>query len=215
MIKSAYSIHRRTLGILGFALPFLVFILGQFGNNGHEWYYSISATYYTNASVLFCIILGASGIFFFFFWIGVRKEYGMLDFIVNVASGIFALLILIFPCSATELERVGLFNLPVKLSGLLHNISACAFFLLLAFNILFLFTKSSGEKTKGKIQRNRVYRACGVGILVFMGVLIATTVFQFVGPVVLICESGMLDCFAASWIVKGEAILPDERPAKG
>jgi fatty acid desaturase len=42
------------------------------------------------------------------------------------------------------------------------------FFGLLAYNVLFLFTKSSGEMTKNKRIRNIIYRVCGIGMIVSM-----------------------------------------------
>jgi len=49
-----------------------------------------------------------------------------------------------------------------------HFVSAAVFLLALAFMSLFLFTKSDqpvSKRTEGKKNRNRVYRTCGVIML--------------------------------------------------
>jgi hypothetical protein len=53
-------------------------------------------------------------------------------------------------------------------SAAIHNFSAIAFFCLLSYNCLFLFTKSSGEMTRNKKIRNIIYRVCGLGMIISM-----------------------------------------------
>ena len=53
-------------------------------------------------------------------------------------------------------------------SSAIHNFSAAAFFCLLSYNCLFLFTKSSGIVTKNKKIRNVIYRVCGIGMIISM-----------------------------------------------
>ena len=106
---------------------------------------------------------------------------------------------------------VGMFQTPVDLSATIHNISACVFFCLLALNILFLFTRSSGNPTEEKIKRNRIYRVCGFGILVFMASQVLLTLSPLKGPYTLINEVGMLIFFGVAWLVKGNGLLRDKR----
>ena len=214
MIHPAYIQLRQTLGVLGIALPLLVILFGLLGHNGPEWWYSISATYYTNAGPLFIAIMGAVGLFLMtyhgYYSISPNWFVRYCDRIVNTASGIFCLLVAFFPCGASELERVGILFIPVKTSAIIHDVSACILFLLLAFNILFLFTKSASNPTREKICRNRIYRICGVGILVFIASQVIFSLSSVSGPYTMINEAGMLLCFGVAWLVKGETIFKDK-----
>jgi len=210
MIEKAYIRLRQVLGGLGIALPVLVILFGLLGQNGPEWYYSISATYYANSGPLFIAVMGAVGLFLITY-----RGYSRLDFVINLASGVFALLIAFFPCGATSDEYVGLLHLPRDISQLVHNISACVFFILLACNILFLFTKGTGEPTKQKLARNRLYRICGVGIAIFIAFQIATSLLKLPGPYTMINETVMLLCFGVAWLVKGETLLKDKTGVAG
>ena len=199
-----HLILRQTLGFLGIALPALVILLGLLGYNGPQWYYSISATYYANSGTVFILIMGAVA-----FFLMTYRMYSWLDSFVNFMSGVFALVIVLFPCYTTELTHVGTFNLPVELSAFIHNVAACAFFTLLAFNILFLFTRKDKHPTKQKLARNKVYRICGLGIVLFMAAQITCTFMAFTGPYTMVNEAGMLLCFGVAWLVKGQGLLKD------
>ena len=152
---------RCMLGWLGLLLPGLVVLLcGEFPR-------SISATYYTyEAGPVFMIIMGASC-----FLLISYKGYELIDDIVNSIAGVFGLLLCLFPCKL-DLTTVGTFQIPVAVSDVIHTVSAIGFFVLLAFNSLFLFTKSSGIMTENKKKRNIIYRVCGVGMLAAFVLLI-------------------------------------------
>jgi len=205
MISQSYLNQRRALGILGITLPFLVLFFGKLGQNSPGWFYSISATFYTNAAPVFIAIMGAVGLFLVTY-----DLYSTLDRVINKLSGLFALVVAFIPCGATKMERVGLLYIPVKVSAVIHNISAAVFFLLLAFNILFLFTKSSGHPTPEKLKRNVIYRFCGIGILAFIIIQIITSIAKLDGPYTLINEAGMLLCFGIAWLIKGETLFKDK-----
>lgn len=154
---------RKTIGWLGFALPWIVLILCVVFNcapEGHLFPDSISATYYFAPTITpFMIILGAAGIVLICY-----RGYTWVDDLINTLTGIFALCICLFPCFNGGYGQVGTFQVPVEISGWIHNISAALFFLLLAYNCIFLFTKSSGEMTRNKKIRNIIYYVCGGGM---------------------------------------------------
>ena len=164
-MKSIDTIRlRATLGWLGFSLAWIVMILCAVFQcvPGHVFPDSISATYYYAPTITpFMIILGSSSILLMCY-----KGYQLIDDVINTLTGIFGLCICLFPCFNGGFSRVGTFQVPVGISGWIHNISAALFFILLAYNVLFLFTKSSGEMTKNKRIRNIIYRVCGIGMLV-------------------------------------------------
>lgn len=129
---------------------------------------SISATWYTNACTVFMIILGwASGILVCY------KGYERIDDILLTCSGLAGFGICLFPCSITSAhEKVGTFLIDNQVSNVLHCGFAVVFFLLLAYNSLFLFTKSDGEITPRKKARNIIFRVCGVGMVASFALLL-------------------------------------------
>lgn len=146
---------RTTIGWLGMMLPWIVVMLiGYFPQ-------SISATWYTNACTVFMIILGSAS-----FLLISYKGYEKIDDVLLTCSGIAGLGVCLFPCSISEAhEKVGTFLIDNHLSNIVHCICAFIFFALLAFNSIFLFTKSAGEKTKKKKARNIIFIICGIGML--------------------------------------------------
>jgi hypothetical protein len=138
------------------------------------------------------------------------QGYQYIDRVVNTASGISALVITFFPCSTTSATHVGILHIPIRLSSIIHKAAAAVFFILLAFNILFLFTKTSGNPTEQKGWRNLAYYTCGFGIVFFMLLQITTSAFAVPGPTTLINETGMLFCFGVAWLIKGEVLMPDK-----
>lgn len=146
---------RATIGWLGMLLPWIVaFLVGYIPR-------SISATWYTNACTVFMIILGSAS-----FLLISYKGYELLDDILLTCSGIAGLGICLFPCSiSSEHENVGTFLIDNQVSNVLHCVFAVAFFGLLAFNSLFLFTKGTGDFTSNKKIRNIIFRICGIGMV--------------------------------------------------
>ncbi|MDY4786649.1 MAG: hypothetical protein SO158_04375, partial [Bacteroidaceae bacterium] len=100
---------------------------------------------------------------------------------------------------------VGFFQIPIEISTHLHTVCASLFFLLIAFNSFFLFTKSGGEMTDRKRIRNRIYRICGAGMLFFELVFALLTLFDAPGYCVMIVEIILLHLFGFAWLTKGEA----------
>lgn len=146
---------RATIGWLGMILPWIVALLvGDIPP-------SISATWYTNACTVFMIILGSAS-----FLLISYKGYSLIDDILLTCSGIAGFGICLFPCRVTYVhENVGTFLIDNYTSDTIHIVCALAFFGLLSYNSLFLFTKSAGEVTKRKKVRNIIFRVCGVGML--------------------------------------------------
>lgn len=157
---------RCMLGWLGILLPWIVVILMlAFPSSISATYYGASATYEifsNNTIVPFMIILGSAG-----FLLISYKGYDVQDDIVNTIAGIAGLLICLFPCmiGIDAQTRVGTFQVAIKYSAIVHNVSAFIFFGLLSYNSLFLFTKTSGNMTDNKKKRNVIYRICGIGMM--------------------------------------------------
>lgn len=146
---------RAIIGWLGMLLPWIVVILiGYFPQ-------SISATWYTNACTVFMIVLGSAS-----FLLISYKGYDRIDDVLLTCSGIAGLGICIFPCSITQAhEKVGTFLIDNHVSNALHGVFAVIFFGLLAYNSIFLFTKTDGMMTSKKRIRNIIYKVCGIGMI--------------------------------------------------
>ena len=197
---------RNALGILGMLLPIIVLVLSLV--NGYGFPDSISATYYLDPCITpFMIILGAASILLIYY-----QGYDKQDDIVCTLAGVFALCICLFPCSNYQMyvqgfipDIVGTFQLPRVVSGWIHNISAVLFFLLLAYNSLFLFTKSSGEMTEKKKKRNLIFKICGIGMVVSMVCIVPFSIFKVWGGTWLV-EMFALAFFGISWLTKSNSI---------
>lgn len=153
---------RAIIGWLGMLLPWIVVILiGYFPQ-------SISATWYTNACTVFMIVLGSAS-----FLLISYKGYERIDDILLTCSGIAGLGVCVFPCAITKAhEKIGTFLIDNQVSNILHCIFAVIFFALLAYNSIFLFTKSDGTMTNKKRTRNIIYKVCGIGMIVSFSMLL-------------------------------------------
>ncbi|HEX6745839.1 MAG TPA: hypothetical protein VF092_00890 [Longimicrobium sp.] len=228
---------RRAIGFIGIALPF-VLVAGENLRDALALHatparrelieLSISAYFHTGMRDVFVGSLFAVGIFLICY-----NGYQRIDNLLANLAGFAALLVALFPTweasrEATDTgipapDSVTLFSGPnapdPTLVGYIHFGAATMFFVILAVMSIFLFTKSEPHPTPEKKQRNRVYVACGV-IIVLCLVLIAAgklflgddveraTSFVFWGEAVAIVA------FGVSWLVKGEAILKDALPQR-
>ncbi len=198
---------RATIGWLGMLLPWIVLFLS--GIYGYGFPDSISATYYLPTCITpFMIILGSAGLLLFSY-----KGYDKQDDVVCTIAGALALGICLFSCGTEDLAirwselvaftNVGTFQIIPRVSGILHNICAIGFFALLAYNSLFLFTKSSGEMTANKKKRNIIFRVCGVGMAISFIAIVPISIFDWWGGVWLV-ETIALACFGISWLTKAD-----------
>ncbi len=211
--KKMYLRIRNVCGLLGMILPWLaLFSAGIAPHPCSEWWWSISATYYQSPALVgvlvpACIVLIS--------YIG----YNSVDNWVTSLSGVFGLGIVLFPCKVSWIAEgtpVGFFQMPMEISHIIHTVCAALFFLLIALNSIFLFTKSGGEMTRQKKVRNVIYRVCGYGMLILEVAFLTVRLFGAPGYTVMILEILLLSFFGIAWLVKGEAFgfLNDEEPAE-
>lgn len=192
---------RNITGFLGMILPW-VSLFGAYmvsksvGVPSDFWEnLSISATYYITPALTGILTTAAVVLMCY-------DGYELKDDIVTTLSGVCGLLIVLFPCNcAISPERVGLFQLPANVSHIIHCVSAVLFFLLLAYNSMFLFTIGEGEQTKQKKIRNIIYRVCAVGMLAAL--ILMPLPIQFFAKTFIV-ETIALTFFGISWLVKGQ-----------
>jgi len=196
---------RKILGWLGALLPLIVLCLALIF--GYGFPDSISATYYLDPCITpFMIILGAAGILLISY-----MGYDRQDDIICTIAGSLALGICLFPCALNglvlrwpelaELTRVGTFQIIPAVSGIIHNICAIGFFALLAYNSIFLFTKTSGNMTENKKIRNIIFCICGIGMIASFLAIIPISIFEIWGGVWIV-EAIALAFFGVSWLTK-------------
>ena len=191
---------RNLAGFLGMILPWLSLIGASIvaktvGVPDDFWRtLSISATYYITPFLTG--ILTAAAIVLMCY-----DGYDWRDNVVTTVSGVFGIMIVLFPCNCTvATDYVGAFQLPVNISNFVHCFSACAFFILLSINSLFLFTLGESG-TKMKKIRNIIYRVCGIGML--SALILMVLPINFFAKTFIV-EAIALTFFGISWLVKGQ-----------
>ena len=211
--KKMYLRIRNLCGILGVVLPWLALLSAGIAEHpSKEWWWSISATYYQSPALVGVLIPACLVLITY-------VGYDKLDNIITTLSGIFGLGIVLFPCKVHWIEagtHVGFFQLPIQTSNIIHSACAAIFFLLLAYNSAFLFTKTGGEMTERKKIRNKIYKFCGWGMIAVELCFAIMVIIPTPGWVTMIIEIILLHLFGLSWLVKGEAFkwLNDEEPLK-
>jgi hypothetical protein len=202
----SYLDLRKAVGIIGFALPF-VLALGKILLEGPGIESSISGYYYTDMRNVFVGSLCAIGVFLMS-----TRGYDRRDEIAGILACVFAVGVALFPTTSD----VGA-TLQEKIIGRVHLSFAALLFLTLAYFSLALFTQTSSDKhpTPRKLQRNTVYRVCGYTILasILLNVVVllppVKPLFERLTPVFWL-ESLAVVAFGVSWLVKGETILKDQ-----
>lgn len=204
---------RRGVGILGICLPIVLVIGTLFVKDCNTIQPSISDFYYTRMGNFLVGCLCAVGLFLFSY-----KGYDLKDKIASKVASIFAVCIAFFPTGGPDASSACNFlhrNSDSWVSTI-HDISAASFFTTLAYFCLFLFTIKSDNPTPEKLMRNKVYRTCGVTILVsivfllvYFNVRSLQTALKDYRPV-FVMETIALWAFGISWLTKGEAILKDK-----
>lgn len=201
--ESTTHYQRFMLGIICGLLPvgcILFGLLGEWAGINHEgWYNSISATYWCNANM--CMI-GALCLCAFFLF--TYKGYDLGDRVLTMIAAVSALLVVACPCDAIPAYYMGLFALPAKVSGTIHDVAASVLFVSFALMILTQFTKG-GHKRK-----NTIYRICGWTMVVVMALVVASRFLPLPPYMTMVYEFILLEAFAVAWIVKSGAFQKKE-----
>lgn len=186
---------RCIIGCLAMLLPLIIVaVIGYIPT-------SISITFYQflTASPIFMIVLGSASLFLFCY-----QGYDKVDDIMNSLAAVCGLGVCLFPTAHYLYPVVTIFHISSKLSMILHLTFAIAFFVILAINSLFLFTKSNLPKDqlpKRKRIRNIIFRVCGVGMVLSFGLLL----FHFPCRIFIV-ETIALFFFGISWLTKANCI---------
>ena len=199
---------RKSIGWIGILLPFVLMSGGHSFCNIDLVQISISHYYHTCVRDLFVGALCAVALFLFFYkGYGKKDKWGYLDNWTGNIAGFCALGIAFFPSTGSGLCCV---------SGLIHGICGAAFFLLLSFDSLFLFTRTDKGPFPGskKKNRNAIYYICGT--IIFCCVALMGIFYLFFvnccsdSTLVFWAETVALVAFGISWLIKGGGFLADK-----
>jgi hypothetical protein len=209
----SYASIRKTTGFLGLTIPIICVLGGSlFGH--YPVQPTISYYYYTNMQNYFVMVLACVSLILMCY-----KGYKLIDTIVTNATGIAGFGIAFFPCITKDSVKrpIGIFQLNPYLSNVIHLSFASIFFVLIAINSIFLFTKTDHrhavDKRNIKI-RNSIYVSSGLAIIACLITIVCLT--AALGPtrindsrIGILLETIMLVCFSVSWLVKGEILFKD------
>lgn len=207
---------RKTVGILGMALPFVLILGYLFFEKGCKFPPSISHFYYTNMGNLFVGVLCAVSLFLFAY-----NGYDEKDKWSAKLGGLFAACVAMFPtdynsyaiidCSRIARVENAFFNT-------MHYGASVLLFLTFAYFSLFLFTKTkqTGDVKGNKLIRNRIYITCGIIIVVSISAIAIIGIvpkwynaLAHLKPIFSL-ETVALLAFGYSWLIKGETFFKDE-----
>ncbi len=214
----SYTTLRKVIGILGIALPLVLWAGSLVVGNCQEIQLSISNYYHTRVGDVFVGALCAIALFFFAY-----RGPERIDGIMGNIAGILGILVAVFPTTLKRADGMVIqCNVERSVSnpewvGSLHNICAGLFLLVLAYFSIALFTKNRPGETPSpeKIIRNRVYRICGI-IMILCVITCAVILyvdsfkaFAIEKKLIFWLETVALVAFGTSWLVKGETLWRD------
>ncbi len=204
----SYRALRKIVGILGISLPIVLFV-GAFFIFHKGIQSSISSYYHTGMRDVFVGTLCVIG----FFLLSYRGHEPRDDYAGNVAC--LAVLMVAFVPTAPE----GTVSQGAMILDSIHLLSATLFFAMLVYFSLVLFTKTKpdAKPSRRKLQRNRIYKICGVTMLTCMALIllykaIFTGIFALLDAMkpVYWLEAVAISAFGLSWLTKGRAILNEK-----
>ncbi len=212
---------RKSIGLIGFFLPFLL-LAGVWLFNV-EMQISISRFFFTEMRDIFVLSLAGVGVFLINYHGHDPENHEFLsDWLVSTIAGVTVLGVALIPtlCDGDCYRPLTLIDSRISADGLqssLHFGAAGFFLICLAIFCLKLFTKSNvppDQWSPDKKLRNRIYRICGWIILAMVALLLG---FKFLLPgtgaawdagwnFTFWAESVAVWAFGVSWLVKGEAL---------
>ncbi len=213
----SYLTLRKAVGILGMALPFVLFF-GYFLFEIHCTFPpSISHFYYTDLGNVFVGTLCAVSLFLFSY-----NGHDKGDRIAAKVAGLFAFLAAMFPTDFggyADMQCSRMTDGENTVSNILHYVSATILFSTFAFFSLVQFTKTDkpGRMAGSKKTRNSIYKICGwLIVLCIAGIAMVSFMpaglyskIKFLKPTFTL-ETIALLSFGFSWLIKGHTFFRDK-----
>ncbi|MFC4145939.1 DUF998 domain-containing protein [Micromonospora mangrovi] len=213
--QDAVTVRRLRLGVgaVGIALPVVLIVGHLLVARRPVLLDSLSGYYHSELRDVFVGALCAIGVFL------ISYRYRRPDDVLSTVAGLLAITVAL--CPTTVGVPAASTDGTDRTVGVLHQVAAAALFLLLAVFCLFLFTRPDRAGVPPSRAANRFYRACGLLILVAIGLALASAVLpadvRHTLKPVLWCETVAVIAFGAAWVAKSDALLrsaelPDEPP---
>lgn len=208
----SYLSLRKSVGVLGVALPFASILGSYLFSDCNVILPSISQYYYSVMGDLVVGTLCGVAIFLFSY-----KGYDLWDRYLSNAAGVFAVGTAFFPThlNPTYMSCYRITQDCTDVTDLLHTIFAALFFITLSVISIWLFTKNVGPLSPEKRLRNKIYRTCGYTMLISI-----TLIAVYRIPIIhvrlaaykptVILETIALSAFGFSWLTKGQFLLKDK-----
>jgi hypothetical protein len=223
----SYYTMRRAIGVLGITLPLILLAGSCLFGECDTVQSSISTYYYTNMRNVFVGYNCAVALFLFAY-----RGHDWRDNLAGYVGCVAVLGVAFLPCTISDPGQSCLIVTSEHgpLVGMLHNLFALLYFIILIIYALFLFPLThmdmvTGEKQfmgRQKRRRNLVYFVCGCMMTLALVLIIAY--MWFLGDVypeleelspVFWLESVILLSFGITWLTKGQLFFKDESYRKG
>lgn len=200
----SYLFLRRSIGVIGLALP-LVLIIGTLIVNGYLLD-SISSSYYSTLRGVFVGSICAVGVFLLSY-----HGYTKADDIAGDIAAVAAIGLALCPTTPDS----GPVSSAQRVFGILHTVFAAIFFLTLVVFCVYFFVKQDNPvRTPRKTARNWIYYTCGGIIFVCLLLIWITKSFlsrqtAWLHPMLWL-EAVAIFAFGIAWLVKGQTVLRDK-----
>ncbi len=196
---------RKSIGFLGLFFPLILILWVLVFGDCTKIQNSLSNYYYTSSGDVFV------GLIFAISWFLIAyKGYDKLDHVLTSFAGSCAILVALLPTGQNMDEQCSIRDLDeLAWRTTAHNILAILFFLTLAYISFFQFTKTSGNITSEKVDRNKIYRICAIIMVVALVFIPVFSVFPIFPNVIFWMEWVAMAAFGFSWLTKGGFILAD------
>lgn len=212
----SYLLIRLIIGILGFALPFLVVIGSFLLHDDEPWKGSISAYYHSGVGDVFVGALCATALFLFSYMAFERN----FDNVVSIVAGLAALGVAFFPTQSASTSTALQDRLGPELVGRLHFTFAAVFILALA-GICWRFGHSEARRAdrrpEQRLRWKRVHYSCAGAIVLAVAYIAVAAILDLPGwlddKAVFIGETLAVFAFGISWFLKGTELASIGRPA--
>ena len=197
---------RKSIGFLGLFFPVILILWVLVFSDCTNIQNAISDYYYTKAGDVFV------GLIFAISWFLIAyKGYDKPDHWLTSFAGFCAILVALLPTGQNMDEQCSIRDLDeLAWRTTAHNILAILFFLTLAYISFFQFTKTSGNITSEKVDRNKIYRICAIIMVVALVFIPVFSVFPIFPNVIFWMEWVAMAAFGFSWLTKGGFILADK-----
>ena len=214
----SYYTMRKAVGLIAVTLPIalalgsiLSGLLGPAHALPHPLFQrSISDYYYTPMRDLYVGSLCAIAAF-----LACSRGYDLRDEITGYLAGVCAVGVACFPSFNPRSIRYTQLDFAF---GVIHTAFAALMYLTLAYICIFLFRKSSPQKTftRRKQDRNRIYVVSGVIMVACMIAMVSLTMLTTIerrhpSHLLFWCESLALCAFGIAWLTKGEGFMRDKQ----